>query len=117
MNNRANQYDHTDLRCLLADAAAAATGDSEIHHLPLEPGKHGMTFREGYRYTAIAGGYIGYPVDNKPQIIQKSDGPLLRCEDGTAHFLTLWERLGLKAGFLTLEQLNDKYRYQDTQGG
>lgn len=111
-----DRLDNSDLRALLRQATDRATGDIHSHWLPPDPIKHGLQFREGYRYTSLGdGAYLGYPSDSKPEIIKKADGPLLRCEDGTVHFLTLWEQLGLRAGFVTLEKLNDKYRRQDCQ--
>lgn len=43
---------------------------------------------------------IWYPVENKNVLI---------CDDGTEQVLSFWETLGLRAGFLSLEQLNKKY--------
>lgn len=43
------------------------------------------------------------------------DGPLMTCSDGTLHWLTLWERLGLRAGFITLEMLDRQHNSQPTQ--
>ena len=40
------------------------------------------------------------------------DGPLLTCADGTPHWLTLWERLALRAGITTLEALDARYNSQ-----
>lgn len=123
MNQQDQTYeriDNSDLNALLEKATRAATGQHVISEKQLDPNTSvgGPGFRPGVKYApAPGGGFIGYPADSKPEIVQKSDGSLLICEDGTAHFLTLWERLGLKAGFLTLEQLNDKYRQKDTQGG
>lgn len=36
-------------------------------------------------------------------------GPLLHCNDGKPHWLSLWDRLGLKLGFTDINKLNDKY--------
>jgi hypothetical protein len=44
------------------------------------------------------------------------DGPLLTCRDGTPHWLTLWERLGLRAGFITLDQLDKQHNSEPTKG-
>jgi hypothetical protein len=110
------RIDNADLRALLADASDSALGDNRVHRLPLEPVKYGLTFREGYTYSAAqGGGYIGYPSDSQPEIIQKKEGPMLLCEDGTVHFLTLWEQMALRAGFTNLQQLNDKHKRQDCQ--
>lgn len=48
--------------------------------------------------------------DAKPTIQWNHvDGPMLICADGTPHWLTMWERLLFRAGFLTLEQLDRQY--------
>lgn len=38
------------------------------------------------------------------------DGPLLTCTDGIVHWLTLLERMYLKIGIITIEDLDNKYR-------
>ena len=37
------------------------------------------------------------------------DGPLLTCRDGSAHWLTLSQRLMLWLGLTTIEKLDEKY--------
>ncbi len=38
------------------------------------------------------------------------DGPMLVCTDGMVHWLSLLERVWLRAGLTTLEELDAKYR-------
>lgn len=44
------------------------------------------------------------------------DGPLLVCRDGTMHWLTKVERLWMKLGLTTIEQLDAKYNQEPQQG-
>lgn len=37
------------------------------------------------------------------------DGPLLTCRTGALHWLTLWERIKMKYGWTTIEELDAKY--------
>jgi len=53
---------------------------------------------------------IQYPADSEPHIEWNHiDGPLLYCRNGRIHWLTLLERLGLKLGFYSIEQLDNKH--------
>lgn len=45
------------------------------------------------------------------------DGPLLTCSDGSLHWVTMWERLLLRANYITLESLDKKYRTDIPQKG
>lgn len=45
------------------------------------------------------------------------DGPLLRCSDGTLHWLTMHERMMLRFGFTSIEDLNSHYRTDLPQRG
>lgn len=59
----------------------------------------------------------GYPDDSKPHIQwNHADGPLLVCRDGTPHWLTMAERLWLRLGLTTLEQLDVKYNHEPQRG-
>lgn len=61
---------------------------------------------------------IQYPKDSKPEIQWNHiDGPLLHCRDGSLHWLTLLERLWLKTGLVTIEQLDEKYCQSHPQKG
>jgi hypothetical protein len=40
------------------------------------------------------------------------DGPLLCCRDGTLHWLTMAERLWMRLGLTTLEQLDSKHNHE-----
>lgn len=61
---------------------------------------------------------VSFPADSKPDIQwDHIDGPLLHCTDGTIHWLTLLERLYMKIGILSLEQLDHKYRQDMPQKG
>lgn len=44
------------------------------------------------------------------------DGPMLTCRDGSAHWLTMWERFLFRAGFLTLEELDKRYNSEPQKG-
>lgn len=44
------------------------------------------------------------------------DGPLLVCRDGTPHWLTMAERLWLRLGLTTLEQLDAKHNHEPQRG-
>lgn len=44
------------------------------------------------------------------------DGPLLVCRDGTPHWLTMAERLWLRLGLTTLEQLDAKHNNEPQRG-
>ena len=44
------------------------------------------------------------------------DGPLLVCADGTPHWLTLWERMALRAGLTTLDALDHKHNSEPQRG-
>lgn len=48
---------------------------------------------------------------------EDGEGPLLVCKDGTKHRLTLMERLSVKAGYSTIEQLDKQYNSEPQQGG
>jgi hypothetical protein len=53
---------------------------------------------------------IQYPADSEPHIKWNHiDGPLLYCRNGRIHWLTLIERVWLKAGLTTIEKLDEKY--------
>lgn len=53
----------------------------------------------------------------KPHINWKHiDGPLLTCRDGTPHWLTMAERLWLKLGLTTIEQLDAKHNHEPQRG-
>ena len=55
-----------------------------------------------------------YPTDSQPHIEWNyTIGPLLTCRDGSLHRLTLIEILWLKAGFTTVDQLDEKYGHND----
>lgn len=41
------------------------------------------------------------------------DGPMLHTSTANCHWLTLWERLMMKAGLMTIEELDAKHRYND----
>lgn len=57
---------------------------------------------------------ISYPQDSQPHIQwNHADGPVLFCKDGTVHWLTLLERLWLRAGLLSIEKLDEKYGHND----
>jgi len=57
---------------------------------------------------------VQYPEDSKPHIQWNHiDGPLLYCRDGSLHWLTMLEKLFVKAGITTIEQLDEKYRHND----
>lgn len=57
---------------------------------------------------------IDYPINSKPHIKWNHiDGPLLCCSDGRPHWLTLLERLYLRAGIIDIEYLDKKYKYND----
>jgi len=57
---------------------------------------------------------IQYPEDSEPHIQWTHiDGPLLICRDGSPHWLTMLERLFVKTGITTIEQLDEKYRHRD----
>lgn len=45
-----------------------------------------------------------------PEIHKKVDGPMIVCTDGTVHYLTWFERLMFKLGFVSLEILDDAHR-------
>lgn len=45
------------------------------------------------------------------------DGPLLHCRDGSLHWLTLLERLWLRIGITTIDQLDKKYMQSEPQKG
>jgi hypothetical protein len=61
---------------------------------------------------------VGYPEDSKPHIQWNHiDGPLLFCADGSIHWLTLLERLYMRIGILTIEELDLKYRNDIPQKG
>ena len=60
---------------------------------------------------------ISYPADAKPRIKwDHVDGPLLTCHDGTPHWLTMWERLLYRAGYLTIEELDRRYNSEPQKG-
>ena len=44
------------------------------------------------------------------------DGPLLVCRDGTPHWLTISERLWIRLGLTTLEQLDAKHNHEPQRG-
>ena len=53
---------------------------------------------------------VDYPSDTKPSIQwEHVDGPLLICRDGTPHWLTRKERIWLRLGLTTIEQLDAKH--------
>lgn len=53
---------------------------------------------------------IGFPIDNEPSINWKHvDGPMLICRDGTIHWLTIWERLQFRLGFIDIDYLDKKH--------
>lgn len=107
---------HSDLRALQEQAIDELEGDYQSHRLPLELVRFGLQFREHYNYThAPGGGYIGYPSASQPKVIRKRDGLMLRCDDGTVHFLTLLESLFYRCGILTVQQLNERHRRQPCQ--
>ena len=57
---------------------------------------------------------IQYPEDSEPHIQWTHiDGPLLICRDGSPHWLTMIERLFVKTGITTIEQLDEKYRHNN----
>jgi hypothetical protein len=61
---------------------------------------------------------VSFPEDSKPDIQWNHiDGPMLNCTDGSIHWLTLLERLYMKIGILTIEELDRKYRYDIPQKG
>ncbi len=61
---------------------------------------------------------VSYSPDSEPHIKwDHIDGPLLYCTDGTIHWLTLLERLYFKMGWVTLEELDLKYRTDIPQRG
>lgn len=75
-----NPIDNTDLRQLLHRATVSASGGV-------------------YRSPAV-----------HPHVKWKHpDGPLLVCRDGTLHWLTWWERIGLRLGFYTLATLDRQH--------
>ena len=44
------------------------------------------------------------------------DGPVLICHDGSMHWLTMWERMALKFGFITVKSLDKQYNMDDCRG-
>lgn len=44
------------------------------------------------------------------------DGPLLVCRDGTPHWLTLWERMALRAGLTTMDALDRRHNSEPQRG-
>ena len=60
---------------------------------------------------------VSYPNDSKPHIEWGHvDGPLLICRDGTPHWLTRAERLWLRLGLTTIEQLDAKHNREPQRG-
>lgn len=60
---------------------------------------------------------IGYPDESRPHIQWNHvDGPLLVCRDGTPHWLTAWERLLVRSGFMTIDHLDAKYNHEPCRG-
>ena len=58
-----------------------------------------------------------YPIESKPSITWNHvDGTLLTCRDGTPHWLSLWEKLSLRAGLISLEDLDRKYNSEPQRG-
>lgn len=54
---------------------------------------------------------ISHPRDSMPHIqFEHVDGPMLHCRDGSVHFLTWRERIALKFGMITLEELDARHR-------
>jgi len=59
-----------------------------------------------------------YEPSTKPSIVWNNvDGAFMTCRDGTLHFLTLLEKLFLKTGITTLDQLDSKYVSDEPQRG
>jgi len=60
---------------------------------------------------------LSYEAGAKPYIQWNHiDGALLTCSDGTPHWLTLIERLLVKSGFMSIEQLDNKYNSEPRKG-
>ena len=47
-----------------------------------------------------------HPTHTTAYIKWTVDGPMLRCSDGTIHFLSLFERLMFAVGAYTIDSLN-----------
>ena len=61
---------------------------------------------------------ISCPEDSTPHIQwDHIDGPLLHCTDGSIHWLTLLEKMYMRIGILTIEELDLKYRRDIPQKG
>lgn len=53
---------------------------------------------------------VSFPSESKPSISWKHvDGPMLICRDGTIHWLTIWERLQFRLGFIDIDYLDKKH--------
>lgn len=63
-------------------------------------------------------GAVDFELDDFPSIQWNHvDGPLLVCRDGTLHWLTMWERLALKAGCTTIDALDAKHNSEPRRAG
>jgi len=57
------------------------------------------------------------PEVKKPRIDwQCKNGALLHCHDGTTHFLTLLEKMLLRIGSTSVEELDRQYNNDDQKG-
>lgn len=60
---------------------------------------------------------VTYPQKSEPHIQWNHvDGPRLICRDGTMHWLTRAERLWLRLGLTTIEQLDAKHNREPQKG-
>lgn len=58
-----------------------------------------------------------YPANTETHIQwDHVDGALLVCRDGTPHWLTNAEKIWLRMGFTSLQQLDEKYNKEPQQG-
>ena len=60
---------------------------------------------------------VHYRRDTKARIEwEHVDGPLLICRDGTTHFLTRAERIWLRMGLTSIEELDAKHNKEPQRG-
>ena len=60
---------------------------------------------------------IPHPPTDDPMIVWNHvDGPLLICKDGTPHWLSLFERLMVRANMMTITHLDQKYNSDPQKG-